>query len=82
MILCRCGRVRPVRQIVFVSGVSTWRELRKFAPIVDQINAIYATLDGLSDDELRGNTARFRATITEHTAALKAKIAAWQPRPE
>ena len=57
-----------------VFGTRHEREQRRVQPIVDEINAHQARLRDVSDDELRGNTARFRATITEHTAALKAKI--------
>ena len=43
-------------------------------PIVDEINAIYADLQRLSDDELRGQTAKFRSFIAERTAELRARI--------
>lgn len=57
-----------------VFGTRHQREQKRVQPIVDEINAHYARLQGVSDDELRGQTARFRATIAERTAELKARI--------
>ena len=57
-----------------VFGTRHEREQRRVQPIVDQINAHYARLRDVSDADLQGQTARFRATITEHTAALKARL--------
>ena len=57
-----------------VFGTRHQREQRRVQPIVDEINGHYARLRDVSDAELQGQTARFRATITEHTAALKAKL--------
>ncbi len=56
-------------------GTRHERERRRVQPIVDEINAHYARLQGLSDDALRGQTARFRATIEERTVALRQRIA-------
>ncbi len=44
-------------------GDSNEREMRRLEPIVEEINAIYATLEGLSDDELRAKTEGFRDRI-------------------
>ncbi len=41
------------------------KDVRALRPIVDEINAIYAEYGKLSDDELRGKTAEFRARIQE-----------------
>ncbi|MCE9601988.1 MAG: preprotein translocase subunit SecA [Gemmatimonadetes bacterium] len=57
-----------------VFGTRHEREQRRVQPIVDEINAHYARLRDVSDAELQRQTARFRATITEHTATLKAKL--------
>ena len=57
-----------------VFGTRHEREQRRVQPIVDEINGQYARLRDVSDAELQGQTARFRATITEHTAVLKAKL--------
>ncbi|MCC7193964.1 MAG: preprotein translocase subunit SecA [Gemmatimonadaceae bacterium] len=56
-------------------GTRHERERRRVQPIVDESNAHYARLQGISDDELRGQTARFRAIIDERTAVLKNRIA-------
>ena len=34
--------------------------MKEVAPIVDKINAVYTTLEGLSHDELRGKTHEFK----------------------
>lgn len=57
-----------------VFGTRHEREQRRVQPIVDEINTHYARLRDVSEEELLGQTQRFRATITEHTAVLKAKI--------
>ena len=60
--------------IAKVIGTRHEREARRVQPIVDEINAIGARLRTLSDAELQGQTARFRATIAERTAALQGRI--------
>ena len=51
------------------------RERKRIQPVVDEINAHYARLQGASDEELRGQTARFRARIREVTGEIEARIA-------
>ena len=46
-----------------IFGTRHERERRRVQPIVDDINAHYARLQSVPDDELKANTARFRATI-------------------
>jgi preprotein translocase subunit SecA len=58
-----------------VFGTRHERERRRVQPIVDEINEIGERLKGLSEDELKGQTAKFRATIEERTADLRGKIA-------
>jgi preprotein translocase subunit SecA len=50
------------------------REARKLLPLVDDINEIAEDLQGLSDDELKAQTEKFRATIRERTAEYEAEI--------
>jgi preprotein translocase subunit SecA len=58
-----------------VFGTRHDRERRRVQPLVNQINAEYERLHSLSDDELRGQTARFRAHLQEVTGELEARIA-------
>jgi preprotein translocase subunit SecA len=51
------------------------RERKRVQPIVDAINEEYARLESVSEDELRGQTDKFRARISEATSALEARIA-------
>ena len=63
-----------------VFGTRHAREQKRVQPIVDEINAEYARLRGVSDADLRAQTAKFRATITERTAGLRARIDALKER--
>src|SRR5687767_9195175 len=63
------------RAIAAVMGTRHERERRKIQPIVDTINEHYARLQGVSDDELRGQTARFRQIIRERTSEVEARAA-------
>ncbi len=51
------------------------RERKKVQPIVDQINALGDQLKAMTDDEVRAQTAKFRARIHEATGELETKIA-------
>ncbi|MBE2185930.1 MAG: preprotein translocase subunit SecA [Rhodothermales bacterium] len=61
-------------------GDNQAREIRKFAPVVDQINAIYATLADLSDDDLRARSAAVRQRVQEAVAEIEEEKAAIQKR--
>ena len=52
------------------------REQRRLQPLVDEINAHYERLHSVSEEELRGQTARFREIIRERTGHLEAQVAA------
>jgi len=58
-----------------VFGTRHERERRRIQPIVDEINEHYARLQGVSEAELRGQTAKFRAIIHERTHELEAEVA-------
>ena len=51
------------------------REAKRLKPVVDQINAFAAEFEGMSDDELRGQTDAFRATIAERVGTLRDDLA-------
>jgi preprotein translocase subunit SecA len=63
------------RVINAVIGSRHERERKKIQPIVDEINEQYARLQTVSDEELRGQTARFRQIIQERTGDLERKVA-------
>jgi len=50
------------------------RERRKIQPIVDEINREYERLHNVSEEELRGQTAKLRDIIRERTSALEAQV--------
>jgi len=55
-------------------GTRHERELKRLWPLVDQINEEWERLQGVSDEELRGQTARFRERIHEATQDLSAEL--------
>src|SRR6478752_6553239 len=63
------------RVINAVIGTRHERERKKIQPIVDEINGHYARLQRVSEEELRGQTAKFRAILHERTGELEARVA-------
>ncbi|MFL5563605.1 MAG: preprotein translocase subunit SecA, partial [Gemmatimonadaceae bacterium] len=63
-----------------VFGTRHDRERKRVQPIVDEINEHYALLQTISEDELRGQTAKFRARIAEVTREIEARIAELRER--
>ncbi len=58
----------------FTGGNKYERDVKEIMPLVKKTNEIYASLNSLSDDELRGKTQEFRARITEHLKDIDTKI--------
>ena len=58
-----------------VFGTRHERERKRIQPIVDEINEQYQRLQSVSEEELRGQTAKFREYIREATGALEDRIA-------
>ena len=58
-----------------VFGTRHERERRRVQPILDDIHAVEARLASLSDADVQGQTALFRARIAERTGPLEARIA-------
>ena len=48
-----------------IFGSKNDRELRRLAPLVDQINSLESKIRSLSDTELAGATARFRQSLDQ-----------------
>jgi preprotein translocase subunit SecA len=63
-----------------VFGTRHQRELKRLQPIVDEINRQFERLKGVSDDELRAQTERFRARIRQETAAAEEELAELRAR--
>jgi preprotein translocase subunit SecA len=63
------------RVINAVLGSRHERERKKIQPIVDEINEQWARLKRVSDDELRGQTAKLREVIRQRTEALEKRVA-------
>jgi preprotein translocase subunit SecA len=58
-----------------VFGTRHDRERKRVQPIVDEINEHYARLQTIPEEELRGQTEKFRARIKERTSEIEARIA-------
>jgi preprotein translocase subunit SecA len=63
------------RVIQSVFGTRHDRERKKIQPIVDAVNEQYARLQGGSEDELRGQTAKFRQILRDRTGELERRAA-------
>ena len=57
-----------------VFGTRHQRELKRLQPIVEEINREAERLQGVSDEELRGQTAKFRAYLEEAAADVRARL--------
>jgi hypothetical protein len=63
-----------------VFGSRHERERKRVQPIVDEINGHGERLQSLTEAELQGQTAKFRAIIHERTDDIEAKIAELKER--
>src|SRR3979411_293938 len=63
-----------------VFGTRHDRERKRVQPIVDEINEQYARLQAVSEEELRGQTEKFRARIREVTTGIGARSAELRDR--
>jgi preprotein translocase subunit SecA len=63
------------RVINAVMGTRHERDRKKIQPIVDEINEHYDRLQTISEEELRGQTAKFRQIIQERTGDLERQVA-------
>ncbi len=57
-----------------VVGDPNERELKKYQPIVEQINALESEMERLPDEAFPELTEQFRAQIRERTAELRARV--------
>src|SRR5829696_8684877 len=58
-----------------VFGTRHARERKRVQPIVDHINEEYERLQDIPEEELRGQTEKFRTRIREATGELEARVA-------
>src|ERR1044071_188938 len=58
-----------------VFGTRHERERKRVQPIVDTINEEYERLQNVSEEELKGQTEKFRTKIREATGELEARVA-------
>ena len=61
--------------VTAVFGSRHERERKRIQPIVDEINAHYERLHDVPEEELRGQTAKFRGILAERTRELETRIA-------
>ena len=58
-----------------IFGTKTDKDLKELMPIVEQINAVYNTMQGMADDDLRNKTVELRNRIDEHLKSIDEEIA-------
>jgi preprotein translocase subunit SecA len=58
-----------------VFGTSNEREIKRLTPQVERINALEPEMKQLTDEQLRGKTAEFRARVKERMQEAEAEIA-------
>jgi preprotein translocase subunit SecA len=63
-------------------GSKSERDVKGLSPIVEKVKAAYATLDQLSNDELRAKTIEFKETIAAGLAGIDSEIQAIKTRTE
>lgn len=60
--------------ITAIFGTKSERDLKELLPFVDKINTAYKELSSLSDDALRGETRKLKATINERLSVIDGQI--------
>ena len=65
-----------------LGGNKASRDRKEIQPIVDQVLAIYPTIEALSNDELRAKTKELQHTIQHSADDLKKKVAALKEKIE
>ena len=60
-----CGNEEKMSVIEKIFGTHSSRELKRIEPLVDKIEALRATMQALSDEELRGKTEEYKKRLTE-----------------
>lgn len=66
------GSITKSLQKVF--GDKSTKDMKKVQPLVDQANAVFATLSGISNEELRSRSQAIKSAIAEHISEDEAKI--------
>src|SRR5512138_2884538 len=57
-------------------GSKSEKDVKQIQPLVEKINQYFQQYQSLTNDELRANTTRFRATIKERLAEIDREIVA------
>ena len=57
-----------------IFGSKSDRDLKELYPMVEQINAHYAKLSSLTDDQLRNLTSEFKSKIQTHLSTIQTEI--------
>lgn len=57
-----------------IFGSKHQRDIKRLAPIVEEINRVFETLEDLSDEDLKGKTEEFKAKIQERVRNIRQEI--------
>lgn len=71
-----------LKYIAKIFGTKSEKDIKKLMPIVEKINAEYAKLAEISDDELRGKTRAVQEKIDESLKSIDEQIAALHRKVE
>jgi preprotein translocase subunit SecA len=63
-------------------GNKSERDVKSIAPLVEEVKAEYAKLDGISNDDLRAKTAAFKQTIADSLTEIDNEIAGIKEQTE
>jgi preprotein translocase subunit SecA len=62
------------KAVTSIFGTKSDKDLRLLSPVVEQVNAEFSKLAGISDDELRQQTQIFKDEIADYLADIQAEI--------
>jgi len=65
-----------------IFGTKYERDIKNYAPIVDEINENFEAYQSLSNDELRNKTLEFRSRIAEHLSEIDEEMISLQQEAE
>jgi preprotein translocase subunit SecA len=71
----RDGRIPMIDRVVTkIFGTKHQRDIKKMAPLVEEINSHFEEFKRLSDEELRGKTGEFKERILEGVGSIRSEI--------
>ena len=63
-------------------GDKSQKDLKELLPVVDQVNSEFDKIQGISDDELRGKTKKFKQRIQDYIKSISTEIEEMKKKTE